>query len=314
VVFVYDIIWFMAERDDLTAIVERLKAIEKILSEYVATIYSAEKRDRELEGCPQLVRAEITFDDTSKREAQGEAARQYGTQSSISRATWAAFAAAFLYAGLAAIQLNEMHTQTAQVFSQSDVENANASRRTVEVFQQLEIAQQQAGAAQKSVEAIQKQMRVDQQARISVEVGLNTALQLNGMVGAGLRYTNTGKTVARNILIKSVVTIAPEKQELLFRYPSDLVNTFRIGAVYPMSSSPVQARMYDPGHIGHSIKKEEYEALQEYRSHGLVYGKISYDDVFGGHHWNTFCNMSQLRDPVSDMPKACVAYNTTDKN
>ncbi len=102
----------MTIQNGLAAIVERLKAIEKIFSEYRGAIHTAQERDRELESRQQSIRAEITFDDGTKREVQTEANRQHSVQNSIRWAAWCAFAAAFIYAWLAAFQLREMRKAT----------------------------------------------------------------------------------------------------------------------------------------------------------------------------------------------------------
>lgn len=155
--------------NDLAAIVERLEAIEKILAEYIDTVRAAEERERELQERQRLVRAEITFDDASKRETQAEANRQHATQRAIARYALWAFCAALFYAGVSAIQLQEMRVQTGQIFHQADVENANTSGQAAQLFRQLNIAQQQARATQEVARVALESLEVSQRAFLVIE-------------------------------------------------------------------------------------------------------------------------------------------------
>ncbi len=146
----------MDARESLAAIVQRLEAIEKVFANYSAAIRAKEEGDREN---IQRLRAEITFDDASKQEGQTEADRQNRTQEKIGRYAFYAFLAAIIYAGISALQLYEMRIQTAQVFHQSEVENANASGENAQLFRQLNILERQTEATHESAMASGDQSR-----------------------------------------------------------------------------------------------------------------------------------------------------------
>jgi hypothetical protein len=319
----------VAVDNELAAIAERLKAIEKTLSEYIAAVHSEEERDRELKRAPQLVRAEIIPNEASKREAQTEADRQHGVQNSIRRAAWAAFVAACLYAGLAAIQLNEMHTQTAQVFGQSEVENANASRRVAEVFQQLKIAQQQADAASSTAAAIGKAMQIDERAVMKVSMADKIQVQADGRIVALIQVTNIGKTTATNIAGQVVLELLDTTQEPVFIYRHGHPRTrFKQGIVFPEGKIQLPA-MALVSHLPDPIPLIVTPDMQKRMNAGDVYialhGRVTYDDIFGVHHWLTFCGQG-LMDPMNPQPEdilrfgklkgaaGCIAHNNADSN
>jgi hypothetical protein len=83
----------MNARDSLAAIVQWLQEIQEILADYGAAARSQQENNR---NNPQRVRAEITFDDASKREAQDEAKRQNSTQEKIGRYAFYAFLPAII--------------------------------------------------------------------------------------------------------------------------------------------------------------------------------------------------------------------------
>lgn len=154
----------MSIKAELASIVERLEAIEKIFAEYRDSMRAQQERERQLDGSSRLIRSQIAFDDATKADNKTEADRQYRVQNAIRWSAFAAFCAALIYAGIALVQWNEMHTQTQEIFRQAEVENNDAGVRAVQWLAQFKIAQDQSNAAQNSVKAVQQQVQQDRRA------------------------------------------------------------------------------------------------------------------------------------------------------
>jgi hypothetical protein len=267
---------------------------------------------------PQPVPAEITFDDTSKREAQAETESQQRTQKGIRRAAIAAFFAAALYAGVAALQLWEMRVQTEQAFRQSDVENADASFKAVQWFQQFKLSQQQVKAAQDSAEAIQRQMRQDQRPWISVELGgtpvpntekgtvtFNTVE--NQPIEIPLRITNVGKTPARRVEAQFFVEIVKNGQIPDLHPKKKADNGYSAGIIFPNIPNPTNASRLRP------IIRSEMKDLVEGKSYIAAHGRVDYRDVFNIPHWATFCLWVPFANAMFTSHE-CANYNNVDQN
>jgi len=290
----------MTIRADLAIIAGRLEAIEKIFRQYSNAESAAEERNEQQQSSQKFVRAEITFDNTSKREAQTEADRQHRTQNAIRWTAFGAFAAAIFYAGISGLMFHEMHVQTAQLFRQGDIENAGASHRAAETSLQLNNAKRQADAAQKNVNAIQQQMRVDQRAWVSVAtVGSDLAQPLQ-FLETKVEIRNTGKTPAKNLSFIVMPEIR-EKGSIYAQYPPhpplvpyaplgvELWGFHSHGVVAPNASISQTSRIL--AHPG-VLLPDEAAGLDAGWLILYVHGRIEYTDIFNRLDWTTFCFFS----------------------
>ena len=86
------------------------------------TVSTAEKEWRDKPSPIQSVKAVISFDEDTKRDTKAENKCQYSAQNGIRKATWCAFGAAVIYAGLAAWQActfsRQLRTQEEQLATQ----------------------------------------------------------------------------------------------------------------------------------------------------------------------------------------------------
>ena len=312
----------MNARDSLAAIVKRLEAIEKILADYSAAIRSQKESESHN---PQSIRAEITFDDASKRETHAEAQAQNRTQEKIGRYAFYAFLAALFYAGISALQLYEMRIQTAQVFTQSETENADASYKAAQWLAQLKIAQQQVKAAQDSAAAISTQMREDQRAWIHPTFGKWDYLRNNvtnevAMVSIPITITNTGKTPARNIFSAVVVAKIMNGEPLAFSYNKVPLVTNTVGVLSPTDHSDFDGELLKSAEPPPSTKTElgtltgaEYQEVADGKVFFIVYGQTFYTDIFNVRHWVKFCRFSPAPPGGAVSARACVNYDDVDK-
>jgi hypothetical protein len=102
-----------------------------------------------------------------------------------------------------------------------------------------------------------------------------------------LRFVNTGKTPARNVNGVAVATVLKAGEKPAFSYDQGKTD-IHFGTLFP--GEPREAPL----------------AIKPGKSF-IVYGRIRYDDVFGGHHWLQFCA------PGTGVPE-CSDYNDVDNN
>lgn len=103
---------FFRLRLELRAIRSAIEELRKAIEEHASTIHATEERERYEHSARKTVNAVVAFDDKTVRDTQAENERQYRTQRSIKHAAWSAFAAAVIYAGIAAYQAKEMRRAT----------------------------------------------------------------------------------------------------------------------------------------------------------------------------------------------------------
>lgn len=156
----------MDKRQD--TISERLTDIKAVLDKLVQAINKSEDRQNQQSNEPVQVNTVIRQPEAIERKNTTDEHKAQRIQIAIAIAAWAAFAAALSYAVIAQLTLNDIHQQTAEVYRQAEVENANASGQNAQLFRQLNIARQQATAAERNIQAIQDQTKQYQRAWISV--------------------------------------------------------------------------------------------------------------------------------------------------
>lgn len=312
----------MPIKQELAAIGERLLSVQQIFEQYVKAQAEQWSRQKQGEDIPTHVAGTFRLPEAIEAQRTANQNRYHTTQKLIAVAAWAAFVAALLYAVVARLQLNEMRTQTAEIFRQYEVENADASHKAVQWLQQLKIAQQQAQAAQDSVQAIKRQMRQDQRSWIKIEMKESPKLIVNKNPFATIVVTNIGKTAARNITIE--VVVHPWKRDI----PPAL--TFEngvprrratVGVLYPQEPFPIEAKVMEAKPS--STSKIEYpvpslENLKDWEDgtfYLLVYARTRYFDIFDVYHTTTFCsifsgNTTEILVPTIE----CAKYNAVDNN
>jgi len=283
----------MSIGNGLAAIVDRLEAIEKILKEYSTAISAKKERDGDN---PQRVRAEITFDDTSKSETQTEANRQHSTQEKIARYAFYAFAAAIFYAGIAALQLFESRTQTNEVFHQSEVENGEASKEASRWLQQFRVVQQQSKAAQDSVTALQAQTRQDERPYVLV-ADLKPSFGPNIKIRADIFFANYGKSPALKVRGRGTIFFGPDAMKQADQW-------FRTEALKPYppksSSTIIPPGVPPESDIGPGITRttlfsarvasqEEFDYVRQHDFSAVIVVRQEYVDFAGDRYWTNGC-------------------------
>jgi hypothetical protein len=132
-----------------------------------------------------------------------------------------------------------------------------------------------------------------------------------------IQVMNSGKTVARNVVIDVFVEILDASQEASLENVYELANHKHergvTGTIFPNADYKLQVtRRWDKGGIG-PVTVPELTSLHEGRSYISTYGIITYDDVFNKHHWTKFCMWGHTPKGAFNA-KTCTAFNSVGDN
>jgi hypothetical protein len=146
--------------------------------------------------------------------------------------------------------------------------------------------------------------KLDERAWVAVTSVNGTGLEAGKKFTYSVHFVDTGKTPARNVVIHPGDELAPRGQT-----PNLSVE---MGAVRLGVLSPSSERTYDNGPIPptrniQTMMKEDLDVLRTKTLY--VHGKITYDDIFGCHHWIAYC--AYLKDDWSGYA-FCSEGNDTD--
>lgn len=177
--------------------------------------------------------------------------------------------------------------------------------------------QKQVGAAQDSVKAIQRQMRQDQRAWLTPTCETKATLRDGQPIGQLCYYTNTGKTPAKRIKAQFMMKIVREDDVGMFDYPKKVVTRSDVNALFPPQREPLGIYLYVPDRYPEQVLYTD--PTKTLFLNGtimfMVYGEITYNDIFGIRHWIHYCTTTYA--PITHLTKpriskACSDYNDTD--
>jgi hypothetical protein len=238
----------------------------------------------------------------------------------ISRKTYWVAICGFLAALAAAIfvgkQVVLMNDQTQIFASQTESAVAGGLLDQMNTRKQLAIAQQQAGAAQDSVKAIQAQMRQDHRAWIKIPpASPELAISMDGSgnkVFAKLTMVNVGRAPAGDVNLKVVIQLVKDGEAPNFSYEHGWDAAY--GLLYPDDPiPPIEVTMMDTKGKDAILKDTELNDLISGGSYIAVYATVTYVDIFGIHHWTHSCGWKGLKQGKNYNPKNCYSYNQVDK-
>jgi hypothetical protein len=152
-------------------------------------------------------------------------------------------------------------------------------------------------------------------------------VQSGESMGFTYQVANQGKTPAIHVDIKIRAVFQPPRGKLDFSYPTPpRLTNIKWGLISAGSIIPTdeQSKVHP---LGISVRDDNGRILlagqsdiDDYNLHRkilIVYGKLTYQDVFGVRHWRTFCYFASPRalDEVTNSGNIqCEEYNKTDKN
>lgn len=181
-------------------------------------------------------------------------------------------------------------------------------------------------AATKSANAATTSLHLDQRAWIGPAQRGDFQWKIGDQMRFPSRIVNTGKTPA--IAVESVTTSTTMSLEEMpeFTYePGTGHPTIhnRSAILYGSGSNPItfDLPVYKKGTRSGEILKLTPTLLAEMQSKKsfiLIYGRITYQDVFGVGHWTNFCSIypepNQAASQLAEAQKRCIAYNAIDKS
>jgi len=144
-------------------------------------------------------------------------------------------------------------------------------------------------------------------------------IQVNKTIDFSFQFQNTGKTTAKNVTVKAITVFLPRNQDPDFSYPHLRIGRLSIGSLYPREGSHpgiyISAKNEDASlKIATDADSIDY---QKGRKDAMVYGIVSYTDIFGVNHWSRFCGVNQHLEEglMKDTGHTkCAAYNKDDTN
>jgi hypothetical protein len=149
--------------------------------------------------------------------------------------------------------------------------------------------------------------RVDERAWVSVVTPPNYSLDSNGRIVVVSQVQNVGKTPARIVEGKAMGIIRRQGDDPNF---SAEIKPPYTALHFPALFQNVPGPVVFP--ILHYFADQPIPASQaevaDGKSNIFVYGQLTFDDIFGNHHWTHFCVSYPI--PI----KECVRYNDTDGN
>lgn len=190
-----------------------------------------------------------------------------------------------------------------------------------QLTENVAVARKQDKAAQDGVDAVRAQMRQDQRPLLKTSPVLDHKLALGETINGTVTFQNIGKTSAKNVDGRWYLSVVQNNEELHFSYPPKSPWWgLTTGAVYP-NDLPLTEKAYwiPDGQAGvvppptNKVTQEQYDSIRQGKSFVVLYGRISYDDGFGIHHWTRFCTWEYFVTG-SYTAKQCTAYNAVDSN
>lgn len=221
------------------------------------------------------------------------------------------------------LQFHEMSKQTGILNKQAEQAATDSVESGKRVEAQLKIWSAQTKAAQDSVKAIRRQMRQDQRPWLYVlQKGAFDPINLK----LPLVLINTGKTPARKVVWGNAFQVIGSGETIKFwgskKHPLT-VNSMRVGALFPYTTTEVGVEMIgarmryrknnnEPTEYSPATP-DETSALKHGKAFMVVYGDVSYWDVFGTMHKTKYC-LWQGEENFTYMAGDCTTYNNVDNN
>ncbi len=268
-------------RYDLVFIGERLEKIHEAFSDYNKTAIAAEERKREQAQHSTTVLAERSADQKRQRDTL----KIIAVATSVSAAaTCLAFAAAVIYAGIAAVQLKEIGKATGVAITAAEVR-----------------ASKFADAASKALDAAIKQNQLDQRAWVTAD-GITSNFQLSKPLTIDVLIKNTGKTPAMHLsgYVNFDVVVRGKRPRFSVTQPPEARAILAPNSTSHIKLNPAPDKV---------IQQIDVDRVQSTIATIYAFGTLSYDDVFSRPHWTNFCFLltSDAKDWAS-----CSEHNETD--
>jgi hypothetical protein len=161
-------------------------------------------------------------------------------------------------------------------------------------------AERIAAASENAIGQSVESLRLDQRAWLNIKsIGIDRPTPGNP-VGIAVNMTNTGKTVARHVVFLTVLqeTKGP-------------IGAFEIeGAPHKFAVAFPNANYSSIGTGKRLLTKDDIEEIKSGKQRIYIFGRITYDDVFGKSHFTQFCGIYSYQ--VNAMDSCAEPYADAD--
>jgi hypothetical protein len=171
--------------------------------------------------------------------------------------------------------------------------------------------------AQRQWRVMDTSLRLDHRAWLSPSSVPNIPLEDGKPLVQLVILTNTGRTPAKKVAGRIVTVLVGRSEVPHFDYTHGV--QFPAGIMFPNQPMPVSSLLIPRGVpqgvipqpiLMSGLMRQQIGAGQAFI---LTYGNITYDDVFGEHHWLHFCVFGpQETRPLYEGWKQCYQYNDDD--
>jgi hypothetical protein len=183
-------------------------------------------------------------------------------------------------------------------------------------------AREQIRALQSQVGAVERQTRDAERAWITIALPTipTGRIEENKPIEANISFTNTGNTLAHDVLAEGTVQIVRNGNNPNFDYKwaiqtttgillkNESLNLSLSRYVHKKSNFPVTS----------PITPQEFKEMKEGHAYIAIYAKVRYEDVFGIYHWTRRCGWVNAPPPQGTAwgftAYKCANYSAADQN
>ncbi len=155
--------------------------------------------------------------------------------------------------------------------------------------------------------------RLEQRAWISTLSIPKVKPEIGKQLNIPVAFKNNGKTPADNVTTLVYMSMVKKGERPIFSYKDISGQIISRGIMLPDDVRTVEIPMeweIRDKLIDGKLTKEMFDILNAGIETIYIYGKISYNDIFGESHWTTFC---YIYDPSDGYSITCEEHNLMDK-
>jgi hypothetical protein len=231
---------------------------------------------------------------------------------------WRVIKGALESVGIVAVILYTVfaYNQWQEMMTANDVAMSNFRRSRIDANGQLKGLQAQINIAREQLDETRRQARVENGAFFTANEEIDKHMIVGKPFTGAATVVNVGKSEAREVRADVVLTRIKNGGKIVFSY--DLSHTIMLGKIEnPNESSKLETtwgKMVGP-RIGAPIlpTQKDVDDFTQGTDFFILYGRVTYQDVFGVRHWLHFCGFSTGTQGRFHA-RACTDYNDTDHN
>jgi hypothetical protein len=281
---------------ELRTIAQGFASLHVDLQENTHAIFQAREASDEHAKNPPVLRAELQVPESVIREARAAYADAYTHHAGAleklkTKAGILATAAIIVYVFLSILQLTALH-------------------RVSSILEKAAIAGNQNYAGNSALHNLTEQLHREQRAWVSVG-------DVRGVPAAGsvwdvvATFRNSGRSFAKNLKGATASDLVARNAQPNFAY--EKVRKFNGSLISPNTDYHLRLVTTRSKGSGRAfpLTEQQLESLNKGNLRLYTHGQATYDDVFGRHHWLTFC---YFWVPETRAFSPCTEHNDTDND